>query len=269
MFSDDWAKAIDDYLDVQRAGGSPSTTLGSRRQHLQHLARRVDAAGPWAVTADQLVQYASKQVWMPETRRGRRSSFRSFYGWAVAVGRVDENISLALPRVKAQQGKARPIPDRLYKAALAFADDRVSLILRLAHDAGLRRGEIAVIHTHDVFEDLDGWSLLVHGKGGKERYVPLTNRLALDLRTLPIGWAFPGDEAGHLSARWVGKLATKALPEPWTIHTLRHSFASRTYVESDLFVVQELLGHASPATTRIYVKVPNAALRRAVLAAAS
>ncbi|MET0725937.1 MAG: tyrosine-type recombinase/integrase [Leifsonia sp.] len=142
-------------------------------------------------------------------------------------------------------------------------------MLRLAHDAGLRRREIAMLHSDDMFEDLDGWSLRVHGKGDKERDVPLTLRLGFDLRALGHGYAFPGQIDGHLSPRRVGELAVDVLPSPWTIHTLRHSFATRAYgVDSDLFVVQELLGHASPATTRIYVQVRSERLRSTVAAIA-
>jgi integrase/recombinase XerC len=262
-----WTEAIRDYLTAQRAADAPSTTCNTRRQHLEHLGRRVDA-GPWSLTGDQLVSYAGSQVWKAETRRGRRTTFRSFYSWAVTSGRTDVNVALALPRVKPAQAKARPTPERVYEHALAHSDSRLKLILRLAHDAGLRRAEIAQVHSSDLFEDLAGWSLRVHGKGRKERDVPLTPRLALELRTLPAGWAFPGSDGGHLSPRWVGKLATGVLPDEWTLHTLRHSFGTRTYRHSDVFVVQSLLGHASPATTRLYVEVADEALRRAVLAAA-
>ena len=171
--------------------------------------------------------------------------------------------------MRAGQAKPRPTPERVYEAALRRSDDRVKLILRLAHDAGLRRAEIAVVHSEDLFEDLDGWSLRVHGKGRRERDVPLTPRLALELRSLPSGWAFPGDDGGHLSPRWIGKLATTALPDEWTLHTLRHSFGSRVYAHADLAVAQDALGHASPATTRIYVVVPNQRVRAAVMAASA
>lgn len=54
------------------------------------------------------------------------------------------------------------------------------------------------------------------------------------------------------------------------MHQLRHRFATRAYsVDRDVFTVQELLGHASPATTRRYVLVPRSALRATVKAVAS
>lgn len=143
-------------------------------------------------------------------------------------------------------------------------------MLRLAAEAGLRRAEIARIHSRDLVDDLLGWSLVVHGKGGRERVVPLPVPLALELRGYGPGYVFPGADRGHLSARWVGKLVSRALPRPWTTHTLRHRFATRAYqLERDLLAVQTLLGHASPVTTQRYVAQDEARLRATVLGVAS
>lgn len=142
-------------------------------------------------------------------------------------------------------------------------------MLRLSAEAGLRRGEVAQVHTRDLVEDLDGWSLRVHGKGGRERVVPLPAALAVELRRLPAGWAFPGDCGGHLSPRWVGTVVARLLPAGYTMHTLRHRFATRAHdVDGDLCVVQELLGHANINTTRAYVAVDRRKLRRTVESAA-
>src|SRR5699024_6800613 len=123
-----------------------------------------------------------------------------------------------------------------------------------------------------LVEDLAGWSLVVHGKGQRERMVPLTAGLALRLRARVHhtgGYAFPGSDGGHLSPRWVGKIVTRLLPGEVTMHALRHRFATRAYsVDRDLLTVQRLLGHASPVTTRVYVRLPDDALRRTVQAVA-
>lgn len=264
MMSSNWAAAIDEFIEFQGAAGLPTTTRYTRRQHLEHLARRVEC-GPWELTVEQLTEYMAAQVWAPETRRGRRTTFMAFYDFGLHREHVQANIAKELPKAKPGKPAPRPIPEGAYREALSKADERMQLVLRLAHDAGLRRAEIAQIHSDDVFEDLTGWSLRVHGKGAKVRIVPLTARLALELRALPYGWAFPGDDGGHLSPRWIGKLAIGLLPHPYTLHTLRHSFASRAYAhDRDLLAVQELLGHASPATTRTYVVLPDGALRRTV-----
>lgn len=263
-----WLPAIEGYLAAQRAGGSPATTIYTRRQHLEHLARRAPA-GPVELTPGQLVAYAAAQDWAPETRRGRRSTFRSFWAWAVAEGVCEVNAAAALRRVKPTPPAPLPVPDPVYQAARARADDRVGLMMRLAAEAGLRRAEIAQVHTRDVFQDLDGWSLRVHGKGDKIRHVPLTRRLALELRSRPAGYVFPGDDHGHLSPRWVGRLVADALGDGWTVHKLRHRAGTRWHraAGGDVFVVQQLLGHASPATTARYVQVPSDSLRAAVEAA--
>lgn len=165
----------------------------------------------------------------------------------------------------------RPAPEAAYSAALGAADARARVILRLAGEAGLRRAEIAAVERRDLLDDLCGTSLLIHGKGEKERIVPLSDSLAREVRRY-IGrrrWLLPSPSGGHLTPRHVGKIATRLLPESWTLHTLRHRFATRTHAGTrDLIVVQRLLGHASVATTQRYVATSDEAMRRAVMIAA-
>jgi integrase/recombinase XerC len=59
------------------------------------------------------------------------------------------------------------------------------------------------------------------------------------------------------------------MPGDYTLHTLRHRFATLAYqVDRDVFAVQELLGHSSPATTRRYVQTQPESLRRTIMALA-
>ena len=157
------------------------------------------------------------------------------------------------------------MPEDILNAALAAADDRVRLMLQLASREGLRRGEIARVHSDDLTRDLGGSSLLVHGKGGAERIVPVGDDLARMLRHLPYGWAFPGAIDGHLSAARVGELVSAVLPRGWSAHPLRHRFATVTYAGChDLLTVQQLLGHSRPETTQLYVQLPDDSLRDAL-----
>ena len=249
------------------AAGVPATTRRTRREHMQRCARVGGWSSPALVTGDGLVRWFARQSWAPETRRSHRGTHRAFWAWWVTAGHGTDNPADALPRVKASAGIPRPVDEISYSRALRDAAPRVRLILRCAAEVGLRRAEISQIHRRDLLQDLGGWSLIVHGKGGRPRVVPLPAGLAAEIRAEVERWGymFPGDDGGHLSPRYVGKLAALALPDDWTLHALRHRFATRAYsLDRDVFTVQQLLGHASPATTRRYVALDTSGMRSTV-----
>ncbi|WP_096359449.1 tyrosine-type recombinase/integrase [Microbacterium sp. TPU 3598] len=264
-----WTEALDDYALKLRGDSRTPATIRARREQLQHLARRI-GVGPWEVSADALLAFVGSQEWMQETRRNRYACFREFWKWAKRTKRIDRNPAKHLPRVSASAPNPDPVPEQVYADAMKRSDERTRLIMRLAHDAGLRRGEIALIHSEDLRPDLLGWSLLVHGKGRKLRIIPLTPRLALDLRALPEGYAFPGAIDGHLSPRRVYELVDEVLPGPWSLHNLRHSFATNAHEASggDVLTLRNLMGHASADTTGRYVRLSDARGRSVVYAAA-
>ena len=265
--TESWSTAVDDWIGSMTAAGVPATTQRTRREHMQRCARVGGWSSPALVTGEGLVRWFSRQTWAPETRRSHRNTHRSFWAWWVGTGRGDVNHAEALPRVKATAGIPRPVDEISYRAALRDAAPRVRLILRCAAEVGLRRAEIAKIHRRDLLQDLGGWSLIVHGKGDRPRVVPLPGGLAAEIgeQCQRFGYMLPGDDAGHLSPRYVGKLATLVLPDDWTLHALRHRFATRAYsLDRDVFTVQQLLGHASPATTRRYVALDTSSMRSTV-----
>lgn len=136
------------------------------------------------------------------------------------------------------------------------------------YGAGLRISEACRLRV----EDIDGKRKLIHvrlGKGGKDRYVMLADRLLEGLRgywvkVKPEGWLFPGRQKGthlHPSAvRWALKEAAKAtkLKKRVTPHVLRHSFATHLLESgNDIRLIQALLGHASILSTARYTQVSN------------
>ena len=143
------------------------------------------------------------------------------------------------------------------------------LAVRLASELGLRRGEVAKVRGCDLVRDLHGWSLIVHGKGGKARTVPVPESIAVEIQGHGPGWLFPGADSGHVSAEWIGRLVGRALPRGVTMHALRHSFATRAYERTgDLVAVQRVLGHESPQTTLRYLAIADETLRAVVEAVA-
>lgn len=256
-----WGNALDAWESWLKAAGRPDSTRYLRRYQVGRFA--ADHEDPWAVDGEDLVEWLAAKGWALETRRSYRSALRSFYGWAHRSGRLPSDPSLELPPVRPAVALPRPTPEDVLRDALVDADDRVRVMMLLAARCGLRRAEVAQVHSRDIGEDLIGWSLVVHGKGRRERRVPLPDEVRFALRRRGEGWAFTGPR-GHLSPVRVGELVSEALPEGWTMHTLRHRYATRCYAGSrDLLAVSTLLGHTRPETTRVYIGLSNDALRSA------
>src|SRR6218665_32276 len=81
-----WLEAIDAFILALCAAGHPGTTVVTRRQQLQHLARRV-GSDPWVLTSEDLLGDVAAQAWAQETRRGRYRAFRGVWRWGKATGR--------------------------------------------------------------------------------------------------------------------------------------------------------------------------------------
>lgn len=260
-----WASEIESWSTALRAAGRSEQTIGLRTYHLRRLAGWAGPRPPWSLTLDDLLMWTGSQRWRSETRRSYRSSLRAFWRWGVLTERTVRDVAALLPEIPPTKPNPRPAPPEAVVTALHEADARVWLMLRLATELGMRRGEVAQVHSADVVRDLLGWSLHVHGKGSRDRVVPLPDNLARALRRLPAGHAFPGADGGHLSARWVGKLVGRLLPVGVTMHQLRHLCATELHDDThDLRAVQELLGHASVATTQRYVAVRPETIRTMV-----
>jgi site-specific recombinase XerD len=262
---DAWAPELATYRQYLRAIGRTERTVADRVDHMRRFARENASLLPFETTLDDLIDWLGTKRWSKESRRKYCSSLRSFYRWAVDTERVLRSPADRLPAVRAGLPKPRPASEKEYSAALASAAPRERLALQLAAELGLRRAEVVSIHSRDITGNHDVWSLTVHGKGNKERTLPLPFALATALRSRPTGYLFPGQFDGHMSPRWMGKLISQLLPEGVTMHALRHRFATRAYsVDRDVFSVQQLLGHSSPATTQRYVLVSDDSLRRLV-----
>lgn len=264
-----WEVAEIEWAVWLRAAHQSPKTIELRRYHLRRLATDFRQRSPWELGLGDLAAWLAQHEWKPETMRAYRASIRTFYAWAILAGKVDKSPAALLPPIRPPRSRPRPAPEEALRQALATASDRERLMVMLAAYEGLRRGEVARVHTRDVEHDPEGWWLRVTGKGGHVRRVPLSPALAAMLRALPPGYAFPGRIDGHLSPEHVGKLVSRLLPPGWTTHTLRHRFATRLRANGvQLDEIQDLLGHAKLETTRIYAEIPAGSLRAAVMAAA-
>lgn len=259
-----WAPLIEDYLGFVTGAGQRPATVRLRREQLELIARGMDGS-PADVTPERLMAWFGTRTWALTTRKSYREAAIGFFRWAAKVGHVPTDFTAELPIVRLTKPQPQPTPDDVWNQALAAADDRVRLMIRLAGEAGLRRGEVAAVHTRDL---IDGPALIVHGKGGKKRVVPLSAELAAPIAAAS-GWLFPSRRgASHLSVREVGHLVAAVMPDGWSMHKLRHRFATRAYRGSrNLRAVQVLLGHESVLTTERYTAVDDSEVRAAAACA--
>ncbi len=217
----------------------------------------------------------------------RAASVRSFLRWAARTERIptDPSLRLLAPRRSAtlpgvlQAAEAR---DLLEVAAMAADDDdpvhvRNRAMLELLYASGIRVGELVSLDVDDL--DLGSDLVRVMGKGSKERTVPF----GIPARTALAGWlARRGELASATSgpALFLGRRGRRVDPRQVREvvhlllahvpsapdlgpHGLRHSAATHLLEGgADLRMVQELLGHASLATTQIYTHVSVERLRR-------
>lgn len=261
-----WRNSIEGWTDTLRAAGLSAQTIKSRRYKMVHLAALLMPSGPKDVTTEQIVQAFARQQWKPETRKAYRNTISSFFRWLHKSGRRSDDPSLDVPRVKKPHAHPRPCPDRYIAAAMEKATSSEKLMIRLGAECGLRRGEIARVHSDDVVADNAGRSLIVRGKGDKQRIVPLPDDLAGIIMDAN-GYLFPGRFGGHVEESYIGDHISRLLPDGYAAHTLRHRFATTAYAAThDLFVVAELLGHESVETTEHYVAMTPSRLREATAA---
>ncbi len=267
-----WDTAIEGWLVWLVAAGTSPATRHTRRAHIRRVAREIGADHPRGVTTEGLLAILGRPQLSIEHRRGLRASLASFYRWCVSSGIVGVDPTLALPTIRTPVGAPRPATDEIWRQILDTADHRTRLMARLACEAGLRRAEVAQVHASDLIRGDDGDELIVHGKGSKQRVVPITTSLAGAIEaTCPLGgFLFPGKIDGRISADRVGHLVSKVMPPGWSMHKLRHRFATRGYAGTgNLRAVQEALGHASVATTQRYTAVSAREIRAVADAAGS
>jgi len=171
---------------------------------------------------------------------------------------------------------------RTYETREPWVLARDAAVLSLLYGAGLRIAEALSLTRGEIPEPGTADSITVTGKGNKTRMVPLipqiTQAIADYIAICPFDLVanepvFRGEKGGPLSPRIV-QLAMErmrgalGLPDSATPHALRHSFATHLLARGgDLRSIQELLGHASLATTQIYTQVDSTHLLEAYRAA--
>lgn len=240
------------FLSARRLGGTGSRSLARQLAGLRSFARFLE-------------------------RQGRTKQVLAFDG--VKSPKIPRSLPKPLPVERAcqivdgktREGEARP----------AWVLSRDAAVLALLYGAGLRISEALGIKRHEApVGSID--VLTIAGKGRKERSVPIVPPVRQAIQSYieacpfdlaPDGPLFVGARGGALSPRVIQLTVERmrgalGLPESATPHALRHSFATHLLSRGgDLRTIQELLGHASLATTQIYTAVDNKQILDAYLSA--
>jgi integrase/recombinase XerC len=269
------AKVLALHLDHLRLRDLAPTHIRSRQRAVERLAGFLDRDATTASTAE-LLDYVGR---IPRTTNRSKyaeiSHLACFFSWAQMHGHINSDPCRMVPRPKLSRLLPRPMSEADTTMAITSAPPRIRLWLVLAGFEGLRACEIACLDRSDVLDNAPTPVLIAHGKGRKDRVVPLNERTLAELRAYGLpsrGPLFPRMDGrpGPTSAHRVSVIANDHLHGIGitdTLHSLRHRFATQTYAATqDILVVGALLGHADPASTAGYAAYSNARALAAVRA---
>lgn len=273
---------INDYL--QHLGASKSAhTVKSYGSDLRQLATHCASVAD--CTRDTLLQFLRTNAPQPTTRARKLATLRSFFRYArrAKLVSVDPTVGLESPIRRRRLPKAlnqHQAVDLLDQDPQVKSPLRDQAILELMYATGMRASEVVALNLGEV--DFDNLTIVVHGKGNKERIVLFSETSARALRQFvthernkPTSGdpMFTNQKGERITTRTLQNIvkrwaANSGLPPSTSPHTLRHSFATHLLDGgAELKTVQQLLGHESLATTQVYTHVSIERLRDAVNAA--
>ncbi len=275
-------RLIDRFLEMMTAeAGAAANTVTAYRTDLMGASAVLDG-GLAQADASALARLGDE--WRPLARSTvarKAAALRRFYAFLVEEGLREDDPGPALPRPSA----VRPLPHVLDHGDMARLFDeigrriassdgdtdggalRLSALIELLYGSGLRATELVSLPRNAVAADRP--FLILKGKGGRERLVPVSDRARAAVAAWRANvaadspWLFPSGR-NHLSRirlyQMVKALAADAgvPPERVSPHVLRHAFATHLLEGgADLRALQAMLGHADIATTQIYTHVDS------------
>lgn len=251
------------YRNHLYAAGNAAGTVHQRLAHIEALRFRYPDLLT-VTTANLEAELARMRVGglSAETRKSVRASYRRFYRWAQKQQLILLDPADDLEAIRVPITVPRIAPDDVVQLSLITATQRDATMILLGRLACLRLTELTTLRTTAREHD----ALRIKGKGEKQRIVYINSDLmeALLEREAEVGkgFYFPGRWGGPMHPQSVNKIITRVTG--CNPHSLRHAGATAAYRSThDLRAVQQMLGHASMATTQRYLHLDENAMRLA------
>lgn len=264
--------------ELERRNYSHATAhayVGAIRRFAEHFHRSPDQLGIEQVREYALFLLQQRKV-RPRTLLVQMSALRFLFLKVLKRGWSRDD--LPLPRSVRRQTPVVLSPEEVARLIDAAPNLRYRTILMTLYGTGMRRSELCHLRPEDINKE----RMVIHirqGKGGKDREVPLSPKLREQLRTYyrsvrrRNGWLFPSGQVRRRQEPITDKTVWHAcetatrragITKAVHPHTLRHSFATHLYDSgADLPVIQDLLGHADPRDTMVYVHLSTRKLQSA------
>lgn len=215
------------------------------------------------------------------------SALRNFYQYLLESEQIEINVFHMIKPPKMSKNLPRIIDDEAINYLFESIDTKTPLgyrnyvILDLLYSCGLRASELVGLKTTDIY--LSNEQILIHGKGSKDRYVPIHETLKTSLKhylsyirptllakgdTLSSKVVFINYKGTELTVRGLRVILKSMIEhsgETYKMHPhmLRHAFATTLLNHgADLRVVQELLGHSNLKSTQVYTHVSSENLKK-------
>ena len=229
------------------------------------------------------VKFLSKNF-SPKSHSRKLSSLKAFFNYLFDLKLVNKNpiadvdfpkITKTIPKLLSEK-EIFTLLERTYNDS-SFKGLRMSVMMEILYATGIRISELVEIKNGDLSEDFS--SVLIKGKGGKQRVVPLFGKVKEVLKKYLFekrhfntkgSFLFPSNSKfGHITRHRFFQLLKKLSLEcdinvsKVSPHTIRHSFASHLLERGvDLRIIQESLGHKDISTTQIYTHIQSKKIRK-------
>lgn len=259
-----------EWTSWQRAGNLRERTVAER----QNVVRRMEGAAGDSLSCDWQALTAYFADLHERASAGTAVTYFThlmcWFAWLQIMGYRPDNPMKRLHRPRAPRRYARPLSNEqmqhLFDTGRFYRRTRTMILL--AAYQGLRAHEIAAVRG----EDFSSHDFKIEGKGGVIAYLPIHPLIQAEREKYPpSGWWFPRHDAAsdHVEAKSVSTTVSNALRRAdidATCHQLRHYYATEVHkATGDLRVTQELMRHASPATTALYTRVDADRVRAALM----